>query len=134
MISASFCDTKPCLITKLFQTLDWCYDVKLIWSKSMSINDIFVGQQVCKQAHTHANLYHTRATVLHLFKAQTDFLSHCTALTKPVPDCRRSSSFSNKFLLNFMSAFRHVTPYGRTQKCQKLGFIVIITGRLYHKR
>ncbi len=34
----------------------------------MSINDIFVGQQVCKQAHTHAKLYRTHATVLHLFR------------------------------------------------------------------
>ncbi len=34
----------------------------------MSVNDIFVGQQVCKQAHTHANPYRTRATVVHLFK------------------------------------------------------------------
>ncbi len=33
----------------------------------MSINDIFVGQQVCKQAHTHAELYRTH-TVLHLFR------------------------------------------------------------------
>ncbi len=50
----------------------------------MLINDIFVGQKVCKQAHTHAKLYSTHATVVHLFKAQTDFylLSHCTALTK----------------------------------------------------
>ncbi len=39
----------------------------------MSINGIFVGQQVCKQAHTHAKLYRTRATVVHFFKAQTDF-------------------------------------------------------------
>ncbi len=50
--------------------------MKLIWRKSMSINYIFVGQQVCKQAHTHAKLYCTRATVEHLFKAQTDFLLH----------------------------------------------------------
>ncbi len=39
----------------------------------MSINYIFVGQQVCKQAHTHAKLYCTHATVVHLIKAQTDF-------------------------------------------------------------
>ncbi len=39
----------------------------------MSINGIFVGQQVCKQAHTHAKLYRTHATVVHFFKAQTDF-------------------------------------------------------------
>ncbi len=28
----------------------------------MSINDIVVGEQVCEQAHTHAELYRTRAT------------------------------------------------------------------------
>ncbi len=33
----------------------------------MSINDIFIAQQVCKQAR--AELYRTPATVLHLFKA-----------------------------------------------------------------
>ncbi len=27
--------------------------MKIIWRKSMSTNYIFVGQQVCKQAHTH---------------------------------------------------------------------------------
>ncbi len=81
----------------------------------MSINVIFVGQQVCKQAHTHAQLYRTCATVVHLFKAQTDFLSHYTDLTKPVPDCRSSSSFSNILLLNFTSAFHHVALHGRTQ-------------------
>ncbi len=36
----------------------------------MSINDIFVGQRVCKQAYAHAKLYRTHATVvmLHLFR------------------------------------------------------------------
>ncbi len=34
----------------------------------MSINDIFVGQHVFKQAHTHAKLYRTCATVKHLFR------------------------------------------------------------------
>ncbi len=82
----------------------------------MSVN-LFVGQPVCKQAHTHATLYRTHASVVtvHLFKAQTD-LSHCTALTKPVPDCRRSSSFREIFLLGFTSAFRHVALHSRTQK------------------
>ncbi len=37
----------------------------------MSINDIFVGQQVCKQTHTHAKLYRTH-TVLITF-IQTDY-------------------------------------------------------------
>ncbi len=41
----------------------------------MSINDIFVGQQVCKLAHTHAKLYRTH-TVLHLFRLI--FSVHCT--------------------------------------------------------
>ncbi len=99
---------------KVFKHLT--YLIKLIWIKRMSINDIFVGQQICKQAHTHAKLYRTCATV-HLFKAQIDYLSHCTALslTKPVIDCRSSSSFSN-ILLNFMSAFCHVASHGHTQK------------------
>ncbi len=30
----------------------------------MLINEIFVGQQVCKQVHTHAKLYRTHATVV----------------------------------------------------------------------
>ncbi len=57
---------------------------------------------------------------------------HCTALTKPVTDCKRSSSssFSDKLLLNFTSAFRDVAPHCRTQKCQQLDFIVISAGRL----
>ncbi len=38
----------------------------------MSINDIFIGQQVCKEAYTHAELYRTRATVLHLFRLIQD--------------------------------------------------------------
>ncbi len=58
----------------------------------MSINGIFVGQPVCKPAHSHAKLYCTRATVVHLFITQTIFLLHCTSLTKHVPDCRSSSS------------------------------------------
>ncbi len=76
----------------------------------MSINYIFVGQQVCKQAHTHAKLYRTH-TVLHLFRQI--FFVHCTALTKPVTDCKRSSSssFSDILLLNFTSAFRDVAPH-----------------------
>ncbi len=78
---------KPRLVTKgVFQTLD--YVIKLIWRKSMSINDIFVGQQVCKQAHTHANCI---AHMLLYYIIQTDFFVHCTALTKPVIDCKRSS-------------------------------------------
>ncbi len=92
----------------------------------MSINDIFVGQQVCKQAHTHAKLYRTHATVLHLFRP---FFVHCTALNKPVPDCKRSSSssFTPQFhvcLLLCRSALSH------TEICQQLDFIVIIAGRL----
>ncbi len=52
----------------LFQTPN--YAIKLILRKSMSINDIFVRQQVCKQAHTHAKLSCRHATVvmLHLFR------------------------------------------------------------------
>ncbi len=100
----------------------------------MSLNDITVGPQVCKPAHSHANLYRTRATVLHLFKAQTDFWSHRTALTKPVPDCRRSSSFSNKLLFKFMSTFCIVASHGRADRRQQLDFIIIIAGRLYHKQ
>ncbi len=69
----------------------------------MSINDIFVGQQVCKQAHTHAELYRTHATVLQLLR----FIF----VTKPVPDCRRSCSFNDKLLLNFTSAFCDVNNY-----------------------
>ncbi len=99
----------------------------------MSLNYIIVGPQVCKPAHSHANLYRTRATVLHLVKAQTDFWSRRTALTKSVPDCRRSSSFSNK-LLKFMSTFCIVASHGRAQRRQQLGFIIIIAGRLYHKQ
>ncbi len=73
----------------------------------MSINYIFVGQQICKQAHTHAKLYRTH-TVLHLFRLI--FCVHCTALTKPVTDFKRSSSssFSDKLLLSFTSAFHDV--------------------------
>ncbi len=33
----------------------------------MSLKVLFVRQQVCKQAHTHAKLYGTRATVVNLF-------------------------------------------------------------------
>ncbi len=57
---------------------------------------------------------------------------HCPALTKPVTDCRRSSSssFSDKLLLSFTSAFRDVAPHCRTEICQQLDFIVIIAGRL----
>ncbi len=51
----------------------------------MSINDIFVGRQVCKQAHTHAKLYHTYCTTF----IQNDFFVHCTALTKPVTDYKK---------------------------------------------
>ncbi len=80
----------------------------------MSIKDIFVGQQVCKQAHTHAKLYRTH-TVLHLFRPI--FFEHCTALTKPDTDCKRSSSSSlSDILLSFTSAFRDVAPHCRTQK------------------
>ncbi len=43
--------------------------MKFIWRKSMSINDIFVGHQACKQAHTHAKLCYCNIL---LFKAQTD--------------------------------------------------------------
>ncbi len=50
---------------KSFQTLN--YVMKIIWRKSMSTIYIFVGQQVCKQAHTH--------------------FVHSTVLIKPVPDC-----------------------------------------------
>ncbi len=79
----------------------------------MSINYIIVGQQVCKQAHTHAKLYRTHTVFI-----QTDFFVHCTALTKPVTDCKRSSSssFSDILLLGFTSAFRDVDPHCRTQK------------------
>ncbi len=68
---------------EVFQTLD--YVIKLIWRKSMSINYIFVGQQVCKQTHTHAKLYRTHS-VLHLFRMI--FFVHCTALTKSVKGAR----------------------------------------------
>ncbi len=96
----------------------------------MSINDIFVGQQVCKQAHTHAKLYRTH-TVLHLFRLI--IFVHCTALTKPVTDCKKSSSssFRDILLLNFTSAFRmSLRTVSHTEICQQLDFIVIIVGRL----
>ncbi len=71
----------------------------------MSINYIFVGQQVCTQAHTHAKLYRTH-TVLHLFRPI--FFVHCTALTKPVTDCKRSSNSSfSHILLNFALHVAH---------------------------
>ncbi len=44
------------------------YVIKLNWTKSISINYIFVGQQVCKQGHTHAKLYRTHVTVVPLFR------------------------------------------------------------------
>ncbi len=119
---------KPRLVTKkVFQTLD--YVIKLIWRKSMSINYIFVGQHVCKQAHTHAKLYRTH-TVLHLLRLI--FLCvHCTALTKQLQIVKGarahhlaiySSSVSR--LPSAMSALSH------TEICQQLDFIVIIAGRL----
>lgn len=65
----------------------------------MSINYIF-GQQVCKQAHAHAKLCYCS-----IFIQSSDwFMSHCTALNKPVPHCRRSSSFSD-ILYRFTSTF-----------------------------
>ncbi len=75
-------------------------------SKGVLIN-LFVGQQVCKQAHTRR----TRVTVVHLLIADR-FLCTCTVLNKPDPDCRSSSSFSDKLLLDFTSAFHNVAPHG----------------------
>ncbi len=48
------------------------------------------------------------------------FWSRRTALTKPVPDCRRSSSFSNKLLLKFMSTSCIVASHGRADRRQQL--------------
>uniref|UniRef100_A0A673II92 Phosphatase and actin regulator n=1 Tax=Sinocyclocheilus rhinocerous TaxID=307959 RepID=A0A673II92_9TELE len=52
------------VLKELFQTLDY---VKLIWRKIMSINGIFVGQQVCKQAHTHVKLYRTHMLLYYIY-------------------------------------------------------------------
>lgn len=103
MISASFCDLKPRLITKLFQTLDWCYED--LEKKQISLLDNrFVNRLIHMQ---------NCATAVHLFKAQTVF----RRTVQPWPNSsRRSASFSNIFLLNFTSTFRHVASHGRTQK------------------
>ncbi len=87
----------------------------------MLINYIFVGQQVCKKAHTHGH-------VLQYYIYSDRFFVHCTALTKPVKNCKRSSSFNNKLLLNFTSALRSALSH--TEICQQLDFIVIIARRL----
>ncbi len=39
------------------------------------ISNLVNIKQVCPGAHTHAELYRTRATVVHLFKAQTDLVT-----------------------------------------------------------
>ncbi len=78
MISVSSCEIKPRLITKVISKTQLMTD-EVNLNKSMSIH-IFVGQQVCKQAHTNAKLYCTLATVILLFIAQTHFLLHCTAM------------------------------------------------------
>ncbi len=61
-------------------------------------------------------LIHMQNCIAHmlLYYIYSDrFFVHCTALTKPVPDCR-SSSFSDK-LLNFTSALSH-----RNNRCIRL--------------
>ncbi len=83
------------------------------------------------------HMHCTRATVVHLFKAQTDCFVSLYSPKNPVPDCRSSSSFSNNviLLLNFTSTFRDVVhARSHTEICQELDFDIINTGRLHSYR
>ncbi len=74
----------------------------------MSINYIFVGQQVFKQAHTHAKLYRTH-TVLHLFRPI--FFVHCTALTcQSCFVCVLCSRLLFPYMVSFMSLLDNSCP------------------------
>lgn len=69
------------------------------------------------------------------FVARVTYMSHYTALTKPVPDCRGNSSFSDPQLHVHLSLYLSllwtwVANGLHKEKRHQLGIIIIIAGRL----
>ncbi len=98
-------------VSKLHNIYIWVnYLFKWVKLSEVGMGDNGLKKCILNKVNTHAKLCE------HLFKAKTDLLSHCTALTKPVPGSRLRTPSA---MLLHIVAHKNMST-----------IIVIITGRL----